>query len=107
MFSPIGAPKDTQDEIDWVDDLKFYIDNDTNLLSKTMFPAIRKHQKYKGHPKAFKLYMKPLKSCVESYCNKFQIDQPETKFPKDKLILLAKRIADEQSKFIERGDYEN
>ena len=24
MFSPIGAPKDEQQEIDWIDDLKFF-----------------------------------------------------------------------------------
>lgn len=107
MFSPIGAPKDTQDEIDWIDDLKFFIDNDTDLLSKTFFPVIKKHKQYRNHPKVYQLYVKPLKTCVGVYCDKFKIDQPETKFPKDKLIALAKRIAEEQNKFIDRGDYEN
>jgi hypothetical protein len=27
MFSAIGAPKDEQADIDWLDDLKFFIDN--------------------------------------------------------------------------------
>lgn len=107
MFSPIGAPKKDHDDIDWISDLKFFIDNDTDVLTKTMFPAIRKHSQYRNHPKAYQLYIKPINKCLEAYCDKFKIDDPENKFPKDDLIALAKRVAEEQNKFIERGDYEN
>ena len=34
MFSPIGAPKEN-DEIDWLGDLKFFIDNFTIKESNT------------------------------------------------------------------------
>ena len=34
MFSPIGAPKEQESDIDWIGDLKFFIDNDTDVLSK-------------------------------------------------------------------------
>jgi hypothetical protein len=105
MFSPIGAPKDEKDEIDWLGDLKFFIDNDSDVLSKQFFPAIRKHQEYKGHPDAYKLYIKPLEGVCETYCNKYDVDERSTKFPKEKLIELAKHFAEEQERHIERGDY--
>jgi hypothetical protein len=50
--------------------------------------------------------MRPLESCKESYCEKFEIESPEDKFPKEKLIELAKMIAAEQEKHMEKGDYE-
>lgn len=108
MFSPVGGPKETeQPQIDWVDDLKFFIDNDNDMLNKNLFPAIRKHQEYQGHPEAYKLYIKPVERCLEHYCNKYEVDEKEEKFPKEELIELAKKIAEEQDKLIERGDYEN
>lgn len=106
MWSAIGAPKEQDQEIDWLDDLKFFIDNDDKMLNQYFFPAVKKHQEYKGHPKAFTIYIKPLQNCLGHYCEKFDIQDPEEKFPKEKLIDLAKRIADEQEKHIEKGDYD-
>ena len=40
-----------------------------------------------------------------SLCDKFDIDEKEKKFPKDLLIELAKKIAEEQDKHIEAGHY--
>jgi hypothetical protein len=40
------------------------------------------------------------------YCDKYDIDDTDKKFPKDKIIDLAKRIAGEQEKYIEKGDYD-
>jgi hypothetical protein len=40
------------------------------------------------------------------YCDTYDVDDAEQKFPKDKLRDLAKRIADEQEKHIEKGDYD-
>lgn len=106
MFSPLGGPSTTEEpEIDWADDLKFFIDNDSDVLSNYLFPAVKKHQMYHGHPNAYKLYIKPLQQCKEEYCKKFDIDEPETKFPPDVIISLAKKIADEQHKHIEAGHY--
>ena len=36
----------------------------------------------------------------------FEVETPEEKFPKEKLIELAKRCAEEQEKYISKGDYE-
>lgn len=106
MFSPIGAPTDVEQDIDWLDDLKFYIDSNDGVLSQHLFPAIKKHQQYRGHPQVFKLYIKPIQNACDEYCKKFNIDDIETKFPKGKLIDLAKKFAEEQEKHIEKGDYE-
>jgi len=106
LFSPIGAPDDNQD-INWPNDLKVFIDNESDVMSNQLFPAIKKHKQYLHHPEAYKLYIKPVKQCKEMYCDKFHIDQPEEKFPKDVIIALAKQIAGEQEQFIERGDYED
>lgn len=108
MFSPIGAPSE-QDlgDVDWIGDLKFFIDNDDKILSNVFFPAVKKHKENIGHPNIYKVYMGPLKTCLSQYCNQYEIDSPEEKFPKDKLISLAKLIADEQSRHLENKDYEN
>ena len=37
MWSAIGAPKQDQEEIDWIDDLHFYIDNNDQLLNRYFF----------------------------------------------------------------------
>lgn len=105
MFSPIGAPKLDQQDVDWIGDLKFFIDNSDLLLNQYMFPAIKKHKQHQGNPNAYKIYIRPIESCLESYCDKFEIEEAGEKFPKEKLIELAKNFAEQQEKFMERGDY--
>jgi hypothetical protein len=106
MFSPIGGPNTMDEpEVDWADDLKFFIDNDDELLQNELFPAIKKHKKYHGHPDAYKLYVKPVQRCCDAYCDKFDIDDRENKFAPEVLLDLAKVIADEQHKHIEKGHY--
>jgi len=106
MFSPLGAPDEKDKEIDWIDDLKFFIDNDNHLLSHYLFPAIKKHKDHLSHPKAYTLYLKPIKFALKNYCNKFKIEDQEEKFTEESLIELAKKICEEQKKHIEDGDYE-
>jgi hypothetical protein len=105
MFSPIGAPQEQDQEIDWLDDLKFFIDNDDRMLNQYFFPAVKRHREHQGNPNVYKVYIRPLENCLGHYCKKFEIESPEEKFPKEKLIELAKRIANEQEQFLERGDY--
>lgn len=106
MFSAIGAPKDTEQEIDYVDDLKFFIDNDSQMLNQYFFPAVKRHREHRNHLRVFQVYMRPIQQCMSHYCDKYDIDDPDVKFPKAKLIDLAKRMAEEQSQHIERGDYD-
>jgi hypothetical protein len=105
-FSPVGGPKTDQSDIDWIDDLKFYMDNDDDALSDYFFPAIKKHKKYLGHPNAYMLYMKPLKVCLKKYCTRFKIEDADEKFPEEKLKELAKSLCKQQETFIKRGDYD-
>jgi hypothetical protein len=106
MFPAADAP-DENVEIDWIDDLKFYIDNDNRELSNHLFPAIKKHQENGKSEDAYRYYLKPILSCCKDYCNKFDIKDPKEKFTKEGLVELAKRIATEQEKHIEDGDYED
>jgi len=107
VFSPLGGEKDDMSDVNWIDDLKFFISNDTDTLSKYFFPAIRKHEKYRDHPNAYKIYIKPIQTCKDVYVKKYNIEEPEKKFPKQDLIILAKKMAKEQEEFIKNGDYEN
>ena len=105
MFSPIGAPNEKEEQVDWLGDLKFFIDNDDTMLNKHFFPAVKKHKEHKGNPNAYKIYIRPLGSCLENYCKKYEIEDREEKFPKEKMIELAKHIATQQEKFMKEGDY--
>jgi hypothetical protein len=107
MFSPLGGPKDEKEsEIDWAGDLKLYIDDHESLLTKYILPAIEKHKKYVGHPSVYKIYIKPLQKCVDQYCGEFGLDDKGKIFSPEQIIDLAKQYADQQNKFIERGDYQ-
>jgi len=105
MFSPIGAPKDDQQDIDWLDDLHHFIDNDDKMLNQYFFPAVKRHKEHQGNPNVFKVYIRPIEHCLDAYCDKFDVQDREEKFSKEKLIDLAKRFASEQEKFLEKGDY--
>jgi hypothetical protein len=106
MFSPVGAPKDEQPDIDWIGDLKFYMDNNDDMLNQHFFPAVKRHKEHRGNPNAYKIYIRSLKGCLESYCEKYEVEDREEKFPEEKLEELAKQIATQQEKFMEKGDYD-
>lgn len=106
MFSPIGAPKEDQENIDWLDDLKFFIDNDDTMLNKYFFPAVKKHKEYIGHPKAYKIYVRAINLCKDAYCDKFKIEDQDDKFSAEKIEELARKCAEQQNKFLENGDYD-
>lgn len=105
MFSPVGGPGEDDQEIDWIDDLKFYIDNEDRMLEKYFFPAIKKHEKHIGNPNVYKIYLKAIRPCLQDYCKTFDVEKPEEKFSEDALIELAKNMAAQQEKFIENGEY--
>jgi len=107
MFSPIGAPNNEDQDIDWLDDLKFFIDNDDVMLNRHFFPAVKRHKDYQGHPNAYKVYIRPIERCKDAYCSKYNVEEPENKFPKEKIIQLAKMIAGEQEQHLTSGDYDN
>lgn len=108
FFSPTDHTDTELDgDINYIDDLKFYIDNHDSLLSKFMFPAIKKQKEHINHPDVWKVYIKPLQHCATQYCDEFKLaDKKHELFGDDKLHELAKVIADTQKEYIDRGDYE-
>jgi hypothetical protein len=106
MFSPIGAPQDNDQDVDWLDDLKFFIDHNTDLLAKHIMPAIHRQKKDADNENAYKLYMNPLMKCVNEYCETFDVDNKEECFPVDKLEQLAKNMASAQSNYIKDKNYD-
>lgn len=105
MFSPIGGPQEDEQDIDWGDDLKFFIDNNDTLLNKEIFPAVKLQQQHQDHPRVHMVYIKPLKRCVEEYCKMFDVKNKEEIFTNEMLEEVARSICAEQQKHIEKGDY--
>lgn len=105
-----AQPEDREDkekDIDWLGDLKFFVDNDHDALVEFIFPAVDQHKKNVEDPKAYKVYIKPLRQCAIKYCKKFDTEKDhKTLFPTEEIVKLAKHIAETQKEFIERGDYE-
>jgi hypothetical protein len=106
MFSSTIADSVTTDDINWPDDLKFFIDNDDKMLENYVFPAVKKHSDHLGHPDAWKLYLPGIKKCKEAYCAKFDIVDADEKFAPPVLEDLAKQFAAAQETFIKQGDYD-
>ena len=57
--SPLDFANSEQD-IDWIGDLKVFMDNDDKTLSNFFFPAVDRHKQNPDDENAFKLYIKPL-----------------------------------------------
>ena len=107
LFSRNPDTPDQEEDVNWLDDLKFYIDHNDELLTNYLFPAIKQHKQHLDQPNAYKIYIKPLRQCAIKYCEKFETDLPHKElFPTKSLAELAKHIADTQGKYIEKGDYE-
>jgi hypothetical protein len=105
MFSPVGGPKENDQDVDWAADLKFFIDNDNKMLGNYIFPTVEKHKKYVGNPDVWKLYVQPVKQCLKHYLEKYEVENSKEKFDKYEIQKLAKKISEEQEQFITKGDY--
>lgn len=108
LFSPNDKEiKKYDPEIDYIDDLKFWINNNDELVSKLLMPAIKK-QKERNEENSEQLYIEPLKKCCDMYCKEFDLlDSKDEIFSNDKLLELARKISKEQSHFIKKGDYDH
>jgi hypothetical protein len=94
-------------EINYLEDLKFFIDNEDPLLSKFFFPAISKHKDSGDDENSYKLYIAPIRKSIDVYCDKFKLnDIRDDLFSKDSVIKIAKRFAEEQKKHIGHKDYD-
>lgn len=108
-----AGPTQTKDkrldpEIDYISDLKFFIDNDDEILSKAFFPAIKQQRDSEDTENHFKLYIKPIRQSLDKYCHEHELfDIKDDIFPADRIVELAKRFAEEQAEHIKRGSYES
>lgn len=99
--------RDPENDVDWLDDLKFYIDNDDQLLTNYILPAVAQQKQNNDPNVAYKVYIKPLRQCAANYCDKFETEKPHKElFPTKSIVKLAKLFADKQESFIDKGDYE-
>lgn len=103
FFNAVREQDNTQ--VDWIGDLKFFIDQDDTCFIDYIYPAIMKHKKHVGNPNAYKLYMRPLKKCLNRYSDEYNVKDLDIKFPESELVDLAKVIASEQEIYIKNGDY--
>lgn len=107
-----GSQSDNNDtrldpEINYLDDLKHFIDNENAVLSKFFFPAINKHKKVGDDDSSYKLYIMPVKQSLDVYCKKFKLEDIKDEiFPKDAVIKIARRFAEEQKTHIDHKDYD-
>lgn len=107
LFSRDEQDQRLNPDINYLDDLKFFIDNNNELLSKSFFPAIKKQKEHPANDRAFMFYMDPVKLACERYCKEYDLaDVKDEIFTDDALISIAKRFAEEQGKHITKGAYD-
>jgi hypothetical protein len=113
LFELFGLETENKDErlssdIDYVSDLKFFIDSDDDITSHSLFPAIKQHRKLGGKADQYQVYHGTVSSAIPKYCEQYDLnDIKEDIFTNEVIEAICKRFAEEQSKFIERGDYAN
>ena len=76
----IEEPKKYDPEVDYLDDLKFWISNNDEALSKMLMPAIHQQRSQANEEGNYKLYIKPLANCAEDYCAKFDLMHSKDEF---------------------------
>lgn len=107
MFGPLGGPREEEDQnVDWADDLKFFIDHNDKLLSKYILPAAQKQKQHADHPDVHQVYVKPLMACAEEYCKMFDVENKDEIFTNECITEIAKNFASQQKSFIDNGDYD-
>ena len=111
LFSSSDQSKDQDDrldpEINYLDDLKYFIDNENGILSKFFFPAINKHKNIGNDESSYKIYILPVKHSADVYCKKFKLEDVKDEiFSNESLIKIAKRFAEEQKNHIDHKDYD-
>ncbi len=107
LFSPTEKEiKKYDPEVDYLDDLKFWISNNDDLVSKVLMPAIKKQKSNPADENTYRYYVKPLEKCCDIYCKQFDLtDSQKEIFGSDEIVRLAKRISQEQKNYIDKGDY--
>lgn len=98
-------------DIDYVDDFKFYVDNNDEVLSKVFFPAIEKQKQHTSQEDndepPHHIYLKAVKQTIPLYCKEFELEDIKEDIFTDEIIeAICKKFAEGQVKHIEAGDYD-
>ena len=95
-------------EVNYLDDLKFYIDNNNKIQMKLMVPAIDKHQQSGNIKDAYKFYLRPIEICAKVYCKKYGLEKYIGDiFSKNGIVDLAKAYAEQNDNIFNNRDGED
>ncbi len=95
-------------DVDWVDDLKFFMNNDPRFYRKVLYPVISELKtKIKSGSKCSEMSFAPcIEKAIPAYCNKFKIKQnPKKIFDDEEIKDLAVKMFHEEKTNIENGVY--
>jgi hypothetical protein len=96
-------------DVDWVDDLKFFMHNDPRFYRTVVYPVIAElKSKLKSGSKCNEMSFMPcIDKAIPSYCNKFKITQnPKKIFDDEEIKDLAVKMFHEEKSNIEKGVYD-
>jgi hypothetical protein len=96
-------------DVDFVDDLKFFMHNDPRFYRKVLYPVISElRNKLKSGQKCNETsFMNCIERAIPVYCNKFKITQnPKVIFDPEEVKDLAVRMFHEEKQNINNGVYD-
>lgn len=96
-------------DVDFVDDLKFFMHNDPRFYRKVVYPVIAELKgKLKSGGKCNEMSFMPcIDKAIPVYCNKFKITQnPKVLFDPEEVQDLAVKMFHEEKHNIENGVYD-
>lgn len=95
-------------DVDWVDDLKFFMHNDPKFYRSVLYPKISElRTKIKSGEQCSEMSFKPcIDKAIPVYCNKFKISQnPKKIFDDEEIKDLAIKMFHEEKSNIKDGVY--
>jgi hypothetical protein len=107
-INEVDNQSDQFKEVDFVDDLKFFMNNDARFYRKVVYPVIAElKRKLKSGAKCNEMSFKPcIEQAIPVYCNKFKIKQnPKILFAVEEVQDLAVKMFHEEKHNIENGVY--
>ena len=96
-------------DVDFVDDLKFFMHNDPKFYRKVLYPVISElRTKIKSGSKCNEMEFLPcVKRAIPVYCQKFKITQsPKDIFDSEEIKDLALKMFHEEKQNIKSGTYD-
>jgi len=96
------------EDVDWIDDLKFFMHNEPRFYRKFIYPVISElKNRLESGSKCDEMSFAPcIEKAIPIYCNKFKITQnPQKLFDDEKLHDLAMKMFHEEKSNIEKGVY--